>query len=167
VVIELSERKSPVGGVNLATKDDRLVGLAFLEGWPRVERHLSRWFPDDEVHRSSGPRDVLRRLDAYLGGDLTALDGIPFQAAGTDFQRRVWSAIRDVPAGSVVTYAELARTAGGPRAVRAVGTACGANPMLLAIPCHRIVRADGDVGDYAGGPERKRWLLAHERRRSS
>src|SRR5207253_9364936 len=105
-----------------------------------------------------------RQLEAYLAGELDALQGVPLDIRGTSFQRRVWAAIQAVPAGRTHPYAELARAAESPSAVRAAGTACGANPIGLVIPCHRIVRADGELGNYGSGIERKRWLLAHERR---
>jgi methylated-DNA-[protein]-cysteine S-methyltransferase len=163
-MIELSQQRTPVGEVRIATRGETLVGLAFLDGWPRIERHLSRRFPNDEVHAADGAHEVARHLDAYMAGKVDALDGIHLDTGGTDFQRCVWTAIRGVPAGEVLAYAELALAAGAPNAVRAAGTACGANPIWLVVPCHRIVRADGDLGDYGGGIERKEWLLAHERR---
>jgi O-6-methylguanine DNA methyltransferase len=163
-MIELSEKGTPVGEVRIATSGEKLLGMCFLDGWPRIKRHLSRWFPDEELRTASSPDDVTRRLDAYFAGELDALAGISLATAGTGFQRRVWAAIKDVPAGQTLTYAELALAADVPNAVRAAGTACGANPVGLVIPCHRIVRADGDLGNYGGGTERKEWLLAHERR---
>ncbi len=162
-MIELSHKQTPIGEVRIAIRDEQLVGLAFLDGWPRIERHLSRWFPNEEILAASRQTEVARRIDAYMVGELDALDGIRPDTGGTDFQRRVWTAIRDVPAGQVLAYAKLALAAGAPNAVRAAGTASGANPIGLVIPCHRIVRADGDLGNYGGGIERKEWLLAHER----
>jgi methylated-DNA-[protein]-cysteine S-methyltransferase len=164
VRIELSEQRTPVGEVRIAMRAEQLVGLAFVEAWPRIEHYLSRWFAGDDVRGARVPRELAGRLDAYLAGQLEALDGLSLETKGTAFQRRVWTAIREVPAGEVLTYAELAVAVGSPNAARAVGAACGANPLELVIPCHRAVRADGDLSDYPGGEERKRWLLAHERR---
>ncbi|TMM17515.1 MAG: methylated-DNA--[protein]-cysteine S-methyltransferase [Actinobacteria bacterium] len=165
-MIEVSERKTPVGEVRVAVRGDTLVGLGFLDGWSRVERHLLREFLEEELRETKGQAEVGSRLDAYMKGQLGALAGIAVDTGGTSFQRRVWSAISDVPAGQTRSYAELAAAAGARSAVRAAGTACGANPIGLVIPCHRIVRADGDPGNYGGGVERKEWLLAHERRHS-
>jgi methylated-DNA-[protein]-cysteine S-methyltransferase len=81
---------------------------------------------------------------------------------GTDFQKSVWHALRAIPAGQTVTYGELARRLGQPTAMRAVGLANGANPIGIVVPCHRVVGANGTLTGYAGGLERKRWLLAHE-----
>ena len=83
---------------------------------------------------------------------------IPLDLLGTAFQQRVWRALRDIPRGATTTYAELARAIGAPRAVRAVGTACGANPAAVAVPCHRVLRGDGALGGYRWGLERKRAL---------
>lgn len=103
-----------------------------------------------------------RALAAYFEGDLTALDGIERAAGGTPFQRAVWSALREIPAGETLSYGALAARVQSPRAVRAVGLANGANPIGIVVPCHRVIGADGAFTGYGGGLERKRWLLAHE-----
>jgi methylated-DNA-[protein]-cysteine S-methyltransferase len=164
-MIQLSDQTTPVGDVRIAIRDEDLVGLVFIEAWPLLDRHLGRWFGDEEIREGYGPRGMAMagRLEAYLAGELDALRGIPLDTAGTDFQRRVWTGIQDIPAGVALTYAELAVAVESPNAARAVGAACGANPIELVIPCHRAVRADGDLSDYPGGKERKQWLLAHER----
>jgi len=82
---------------------------------------------------------------------------------GTPFQRAVWAALRRIPPGTTCSYTDLARAVGAPTAVRAVGTANGANPVAVVIPCHRVVRSDGSLGGYGGGLDRKRWLLEHEK----
>ncbi|MGI5861968.1 MAG: methylated-DNA--[protein]-cysteine S-methyltransferase [Myxococcales bacterium] len=115
-----------------------------------------------------------RRDDAKLEGVLAkaielvdlpcAAVELPLDVRGTDFQKRVWSALQEVPAGSTTTYAELARAIGAPNAVRAVGSACAANPVAVAIPCHRVLRGDGGLSGYRWGIERKRALLRREAR---
>jgi methylated-DNA-[protein]-cysteine S-methyltransferase len=163
-MIELSGQTTPVGEVRIAIRGDTLVGLGFLDGWSRIETHLLRQFRDEELREMTGQTELGSRVDAYMRGQLDALAGIAVDTGGTSFERRCWSAISGVPAGQTRSYAELAVAAGTPSAVRAAGTACGANPIALVIPCHRIVRADGDPGNYGGGVERKEWLLTHERR---
>jgi methylated-DNA-[protein]-cysteine S-methyltransferase len=106
-----------------------------------------------------GAAAVVQRLEAYFAGDAAALEGIAVAPDGTEFQKRVWAAIARIPLGETISYAKLAVEAGSPRAVRAAGTACGANPVAVIIPCHRVVRADGTMGNYGGGIEKKRWLL--------
>lgn len=99
---------------------------------------------------------------AYLGGAFDALAQVEVRLIGTPFQQRVWAALRTIPAGQVVSYAALARDVGS--VARAVGTACGANPCLIFVPCHRVVGADGSLTGYASGLDVKRALLRHEGR---
>ena len=103
----------------------------------------------------------LRALDAFFDGREPPAD-LALDLKGTPFQRAVWSALRGVSHGTVVTYGELARLAGRPRASRAVGTACGANPVPLLVPCHRVVAAGPSLGGFGGGPALKRALLERE-----
>ena len=108
------------------------------------------------------PAGLTAAIDAYFGGDLTAIDALPVEMVGTPFQRAVWTALRGIPVGTALSYSELARRIGRPSAVRAVGLANGANPVAVVVPCHRVVGADGTLVGYGGGLTRKRWLLAHE-----
>ena len=87
---------------------------------------------------------------------------LPLDVRGTAFQQRVWRALREIPAGSTVSYSEIARRIGSPTAARAVAQACAANPLAVAIPCHRVVRSDGGLSGYRWGVERKRALLERE-----
>ncbi|MDA0225379.1 MAG: methylated-DNA--[protein]-cysteine S-methyltransferase [Proteobacteria bacterium] len=107
---------------------------------------------------------VRKRVLAFLKGD-DALTRVPLDVRGTVFQRRVWEALRAIPRGETRTYGELASSIGRPKAVRAVGSACAANPVALAVPCHRALRADGGLGGYAWGLPRKKTLLENEKRR--
>ena len=147
---------SPLGPLTAVDDDGALAGLYLSE-----QRHL----PDAARF---GPRDdtvlpaLREQLAAYFAGELRRFD-LPLAAAGTPFQRDVWSALRDVPYGTTCTYGDLAAALGRPTAVRAVGAANGRNPVCLVVPCHRVVGAAGALTGYAGGVERKAWLLAHER----
>lgn len=98
----------------------------------------------------------------YLDGDLDAIDDLPVAQAGTDLQQEVWQGLRDIPAGQTRTYSELAKTTSKPKAVRAVGSACGRNLIAPFVPCHRALRSDGSLGGYYYGLDVKRWLLDHE-----
>jgi AraC family transcriptional regulator of adaptative response/methylated-DNA-[protein]-cysteine methyltransferase len=91
---------------------------------------------------------------------------LPLDVEGTAFQIRVWEALRSIPVGETLTYAQVAAAIGAPRAVRAVGSACGANAVALAVPCHRVVRSDGSLGGYRWGVEKKSALLRAEQERS-
>jgi methylated-DNA-[protein]-cysteine S-methyltransferase len=101
-------------------------------------------------------------LAAYFAGSVNAIDGLPTATGGTEFQRMVWRALRQIPCGETISYATLARRIGRPAAVRAVGLANGANPISIVVPCHRVIGSDGSLTGYGDGLERKRWLLAHE-----
>lgn len=120
------------------------------------------------VTNAAGASDPLlarlaRELDEYFAGERTGFD-LPLAPAGTPFRQSIWRALCEVPYGETRSYSELATRAGYPRAIRATGAANGANPIAILIPCHRIIGADGSLTGYAGGLERKRALLALERR---
>jgi len=105
---------------------------------------------------------VTRQLEAYFAGELTAFD-LDLAPRGTPFQQRIWQALDSVRYGTTITYGELAAQLGVPRdRVVALGAAVGANPLLIVRPCHRVIGADGTMRGYAGGVERKQWLLVHE-----
>ena len=101
------------------------------------------------------------QLGAYFAGTLTEFD-IPVKLTGSDFQRRVWRCLQDIPYGETISYGQLARQVGNPNASRAVGLANGRNPVAVIVPCHRVIGADGRLTGYAGGLDRKTWLLHHE-----
>ena len=154
---------SPLGDiVVIADGAGVLHGLDFAGDSGRLERLVARYWPGARVSEGEAPAPVAQALQAYFAGNVGALDGLPVAEAGTDFQRRTWAALRVIPAGSAWTYADLARAVGRPTAVRAVGQANGVNPVSLVQPCHRVVASGGGLGGYAGGVERKAWLLAHE-----
>lgn len=111
-----------------------------------------------------GPSTAARALREYFDGEVTAIDRLSVTMGGTDFQRRVWTALRDIPAGETINYGMLAARIGQPTALRAVGHANGANVIDIVVPCHRVVGANGSLTGYGGGLERKRWLLDHERK---
>lgn len=117
-----------------------------------------------EVAAEELPTSVRHAVVRYADGDAGALDGVPVEQPGGPFFQDVWDAMRRVPPGSTVSYAELAAMAGRPAAVRAAGSACARNLVAPFVPCHRIVRTDGTLGGYAYGLDAKRALLAHERR---
>jgi methylated-DNA-[protein]-cysteine S-methyltransferase len=155
-VTSWSEVASPIGTL-LLTGDGGVLGGVYME------RH--RHGPEPEVR--SGQRDdpafkaAREQLEAYFAGQLTVFD-LPLAPQGTEFQQRVWMALRDIPYGETISYAELARRIGKPLAVRAVGGANGRNPISIIVPCHRVIGADGSLTGFGGGIERKRWLLRHE-----
>ena len=101
-------------------------------------------------------------LNRYFDAGATDFADLPLDLQGTPFQLRVWQELRQIPRGRAISYKELARRAGSPQASRAVGQANGRNPVPIIVPCHRVIAADGSLGGYSSGLERKRWLLKHE-----
>ena len=143
---------SPIGRLTLAWRDGALTGLHMEEQRHAVSADPS-WVRDDDRFD-----DVSEQLRAYFAGQRSDFD-VPIRFVGTPFQMEVWSALRDIPFGETISYAELARRVGRPGAFRAVGGANGRNPVAVIVPCHRVVAADGTLGGYGGGLDRKRWLL--------
>ena len=165
MTLRLSYRRvrveTPAGPLVAVTRDGVLQVCQFEERSGELEAALARLGAVSPVD-AQDPGGVATLLRRYLAGDLAALDAIEADGPGTPFQRRVWAALRAIPAGTTVSYGELARRVGNPKAVRAVGAANGANPVAVVVPCHRVVAASGDLWGYGGGLGRKRWLLAHE-----
>ena len=124
---------------------------------------LRKRFPKAEsVENVPHIGETVERVVAFLESPRTGLE-LPLDIRGTAFQQRVWMALRAIPPGSTVSYGEIAARIGNPRAVRAVATACASNSIAVAIPCHRVVRKNGDLAGYRWGLERKRALLDRER----
>jgi methylated-DNA-[protein]-cysteine S-methyltransferase len=158
----VDEIASPLGNIVLIARESRLVMLEFANvpagrGLSVEGRNGAQYF-----ERACDPYGLSSRVRAYFSGDLGALADVEIEPAGTPFQLAVWAALRRVPPGSVITYAELARAAGHPQAIRAAGAANGRNAVAIAVPCHRVIGSDGSLTGYAGGLRRKRWLLRHE-----
>jgi methylated-DNA-[protein]-cysteine S-methyltransferase len=153
---------SPVGELLLTAVEEGLTSVWFEEHrygssvgaeWRRAETEAG---PAARILRAAR-----EQLDAYFAGELTTFD-LPLAAAGTSFQERVWAALRTIPFGRTMSYGELALRLGEPKAVRAVGSANGHNPISIIVPCHRVIGARGALTGFGGGIERKRWLLEHE-----
>ena len=138
--------------------------LDFEDHETRLHRLLGRHYPGHALAEAPAPASAARALDAYFEGDLAALAGVLVATGGTAFQREVWAALREIPAGATTSYGELAAKIGRPAACRAVGLANGANPVGIVVPCHRVIGASGALTGYGGGLPRKQWLLDHERR---
>ena len=161
--LTLDRIPSPVGEVLVVTDADGVVrALDFHDYEVRLRQLLRRHYGEVVLTEGRAPQPVRQAVEAWFGGDLTAFDAIAVRTGGTEFQRAVWKALRDIPAGETRTYGQLAAAIGAPKAVRAVGLANGANPVGVIVPCHRVIGANGTLTGYAGGLERKRWLLAHE-----
>lgn len=143
---------SPVGKLHIKASDEALVSISFVNE-KTVE--LSQDIPNGIIEHT------IRQLQEYFDGSRKVFD-LPLLPEGTDFQRRVWKALQEIPYGQTTTYSRLSDKLGDPKAIRAVGRANGQNPIPIVIPCHRVIGANNSLTGYAGGIERKRWLLQHE-----
>lgn len=140
-------------------------GTVIASGFGAAKNVLTRAFLNEVkgvklISRSEHPYAQL--VEAYFKGDPTALSRIPIGAAGSTFQRKVWRALSGISLGDTWSYKRVAAKVGSPRAMRAVGTVCASNPIVLLVPCHRVIRSDGQFGAYVYGEKIKKWLLGHE-----
>ena len=165
LTLRLASLPTPLGTLLFATDEqDRLRVLDWESHAERMHRLLARAYgPRVKLVHAPAQGPVADALRAYFAGDVSALDDIVTETAGTPFQREVWAALRKIPAGTTWSYGQLAAHIGRPAAVRAVGLANGANPIGLVAPCHRVIGANGSLTGYGGGLDRKQWLLEHER----
>jgi len=156
------EIPSAIGTVLLVTEGARLCALDYVGYEQRMTDLLKLRYGNFCLKKSPDPCGFSSRIRAYLCGEYRTLDEILVSTGGTPFQQGVWAALRTIPPGTVMTYSEMAAQLGQPRAFRAVGAANALNPIAIVVPCHRLVGTNGSLTGYAGGLERKRWLLEHE-----
>ena len=154
--------ESPIGEITLVARDGVLLLLEFTDAEGRIERALQKRFGDVQFVNTENPFGLSSKINAYFSGDLTSIDNIQTDGGGTEFQQRVWAELRRIPAGETRSYAQIAAAVGSPNAVRAAGSANGANNVAVLIPCHRVIRSDGSMGGYAYGLDRKEKLLKLE-----
>lgn len=140
---------SPLGLVEVAASEQGLVAVTFCDK------------PRQPVQVQHVATEAKRQLIAYFAQELREFD-LPLAAAGTVFQQQVWQALTTVPYGKTASYGDIAKAINNPKGVRAVGLANGKNPIAIIVPCHRIIGANGTLTGYAGGLDKKAWLLAHE-----
>jgi methylated-DNA-[protein]-cysteine S-methyltransferase len=159
----LDRLETPIGVALLLTDADGILrALDWLDYEARMKSLLRLHYGAVVLKDARAPRDMRMALSAYFKGDLDRLNTIPWRVAGTPFQRKVWTALAKIPAGTTMSYGALAAKLDFPRAMRAVGHANGSNPISVVVPCHRLIGAADSLIKYGGGIERKRWLLKHE-----
>ena len=157
----ISQFKSPIGVLNLIADEQILLGLN-LSSVKALKDSV------DEIDYAKGFKEVSSievvsdLLNDYFAGDIDALNGISVRQPGAQFSQAAWKAMRKVKPGKTISYADLADRAGSKAAVRAAGSACAKNAIALVVPCHRIVKTGGALGNYAYGLNKKEWLLRHE-----
>ena len=156
-----SSIKTPVGTLALISRDQILLAAGFTTHDELIPG-LSQADRDSEFKKVNSLPVITDLLNDYFDGELRALDGIKVDQPGEKFSQSAWKNMRKVAPGKVISYAELAKKSGSPDAVRAAGSACARNLIAVVVPCHRIVKTGGALGNYAYGLEYKDWLLRHE-----
>lgn len=159
----LDRLTTPIGEALVITDE---AGVLRAFDWADRESEMARLL---RLHYGSitpkpgaAPETLKRLLVRYFDGETTCLSGVTWSTGGTPFQRAVWTALVSISPGTTLSYGALAAQLGYPKAVRAVGTANGSNPISVVVPCHRVIGTNGSLTGYGGGIERKRWLLRHE-----
>jgi AraC family transcriptional regulator, regulatory protein of adaptative response / methylated-DNA-[protein]-cysteine methyltransferase len=164
-VVRFAVGKCSLGSVLVARSEKGICAILLGGRAQALTRDLRRRFPPARLAGGdAGTRTLLDQVARVVENPRLDLD-VPLDVRGTAFQRRVWTMIRTIPAGSTMSYAELARRIGAPRSMRAVAQACAANALAVVVPCHRVVRSDGTASGYRWGAGRKRALLEREARR--
>ena len=146
---------SPIGPLLIAGDGEMVHGLYMQDG-RKPFRPRATWQRDDEAFA-----DARAQLDEYFAGERREFD-VPIALNGSDYQLRVWRALREIPYGETTSYGALAKKIGDPTGARAVGWANGSNRIAIIVPCHRVIGASGKLTGYGGGIDRKMWLLEHE-----
>lgn len=153
---------TPIGPLSVLACGDAMVGCGFTAEPAELHARLHPSLRALPLASGEAPA-LVKPLADYFDGDCGALDDLPVLQPGAASRQRLWAAMRTVPAGTTISYTDLAARAGNPRAVRAAGAACAANLIAPVVPCHRVLRSDGSLGGYYYGLSRKEWLLRHER----
>jgi len=154
---------SPIGKVLLVVDGERMCSLDYEDYESRMMKLLERRYGQVHLTQTPNPCGFSALVHQYFAGDYTCLDTIPVTTGGTPFQQQVWSALRTIQPGTTMTYGHLAAHVGRPTAYRAIGATNALNPIAIVLPCHRVIGANASLTGYAGGLERKNWLLQHER----
>lgn len=161
--IRFATAKCSLGWIAVAVTERGICSIEFGDKRSRLREALSKRFPKAEMRADdAGLQETLTQVLAGIENPDHRID-LPLDIQGTAFQRRVWAALQGIPAGTTATYTEIAKRIGRPTAARAVARACASNKLAVAIPCHRVLRADGSLSGYRWGIERKRKLLERER----
>ena len=154
--------ESSIGDLLVVSDGNNLCAIEFDGDEARLRAGMRKRFGEINLARASNPQGFSSSIRAYFAGNLRALNSIPVMTGGTEFQRLVWNALREIPCGSTSSYGQLAKKIGKPGSSRAVGLANGSNPIPIVVPCHRVIGANASLTGYGGGLDRKRWLLEHE-----
>lgn len=157
----ITTSKTPIGNLNLIADEHVLLG-ANLSNISALKAGLDVADQIREIKVVKSIPIISDLISDYFDGDISAINGILVRQPGATFSQAAWKVMRKVKAGAVISYADLADRAGSSAAVRAAGSACAKNGIMLVVPCHRIVKSGGALGNYAYGVNKKEWLLRHE-----
>ena len=160
-MLQATNLKTPVGTLYLISDDQVLLGAGFKSLEYLIDR-LDEFDSEQGIKNVKQISKISDLISDYFDGDLNAINSIEVRQPGAKFSQNVWKSLRKIPAGKTWSYAELAKKSGSPDAVRAAGTACGNNLIAPIIPCHRVVKSGGALGNYGYGVKIKEWLLRHE-----
>ena len=153
---------SPIGEILMLADGDHLCFLDFNDNDDRVQKMLKSRFGKFTIKPKENLLGMQDRMESYFNEDWSAFDDLAMRSDGTNFQETVWQSLMTIPVGEAISYDQLANAIDNPRAVRAVASANARNPIAIIVPCHRVIGKDGSMRGYAGGIERKIWLLNHE-----
>ncbi|MBX2867720.1 MAG: methylated-DNA--[protein]-cysteine S-methyltransferase [Acidiferrobacterales bacterium] len=161
-ILTSTNYQSPVGDIEILLDEETLVYLDFAQNSERREKLLSRRFGRFLIQKLDSNLPIHQMLDRYFSGQPETFEGLTVSTGGTEFQRAVWQELRNIKRGHTMDYASLAAKAGNAKAVRAAASSNARNPISIVIPCHRVIGKDGSMRGYAGGVDRKRFLLTLE-----
>jgi methylated-DNA-[protein]-cysteine S-methyltransferase len=161
VTLLLSSLDTPVGTLNLIA-DEQLLLAANLSNLKALKESLDTRYESREIKKVKKIPVISDLISDYFDGDISALNAIKVSQPGAPFSQEAWKAMKKVRPGSVISYSDLADRAGSAKAIRAAGSACAKNAIVIVVPCHRIVKTGGALGNYAYGLGKKEWLLRHE-----
>ncbi len=162
MTLETSTITTPIGPLTLIASDGVLRAASFTDQPAEVHARLEPTARQEEPRRTDDLGPITDALRAYFDGEVGAIDSLPVEQAGSTWFQSAWKVMREVPAGSTISYRELATRVGDAGNARVAGFACARNQIVLVVPCHRIVRSGGSLGDYYYGLDVKSWLLRHE-----
>ncbi len=161
-ILNSTSYESPVGKIEILFDGDSLVYLDFAHNPERMKKLIARRFGAVQIQEMEKTPPIHGMLDRYFAGHPETFDDISLSTGGTEFQRAVWQELRKIKRGHTMDYASLAAKAGNAKAIRAAASSNARNPISIVIPCHRVIGKDGSMRGYAGGVDRKRFLLKLE-----
>lgn len=161
MALQITSFKTPIGTMNLIADQEILLGANF-SSVKALKEGLDPIYQGSELVTVEKIKIISTLVRDYFDGDLNAINAIKVSQPGGPFSQSAWKSMRRIWAGKVISYSQLAQDSGSPRAVRAAGSACAKNAIVLVVPCHRVVKTGGALGNYAYGVSKKEWLLRHE-----